>query len=91
MQKADGSELRDIDIGSCNGSGCIKTGYNEEEWLENLTPAMRKGLLWELWIQNKRDTNQLIRDSWGKKVDEKIVQHKVNFSRGGPYVWPTVI
>jgi len=33
MQKVDGSELRDAYIGNCTGFGCIKIGYNEEEWL----------------------------------------------------------
>lgn len=47
MQRVDGSALRDAYIGNCTGFGCIKTGHNEEEWLKNLTPAMRKGMLWD--------------------------------------------
>lgn len=45
MQKLDGSELRDGIVGTCNGLGCVKTGRDEKEWLENLTPAMLKGFL----------------------------------------------
>jgi hypothetical protein len=87
MQKVDGSELYDPFIGTCTGRGCIKTGRNEEQWLENLTPAMRKGLLWKLWIQNKGcDADQHILASWIKEVDEKVAQFKANFPKGGPYV-----
>ncbi|KAH6663166.1 hypothetical protein B0J14DRAFT_570493 [Halenospora varia] len=87
MQKVDGSELRDAFIGNCTGYGCIKTGENEEVWLENLTPGIRKGLLWELWDRNKGwDADLPMRDSWIKEVDEKIAELKANFPRGGPYV-----
>lgn len=87
MQKVDGSELRDAVIGNCTAYGCIKTGHNEEEWLQNLTSAMRKSFLWKLWLNNMgKDADQFILDSWIKQVDEKIAQLKANFPRGGPYV-----
>jgi len=87
MQKVDGSELLDPFIGTCTGRGCIKTGRDEEEWLENLTPAMRKGFLWQLWFRNKGwDADQSMLASWIKEVDEKIAKLKANFPRGGPYV-----
>ncbi|CZR62978.1 uncharacterized protein PAC_12875 [Phialocephala subalpina] len=87
MQRVDGSELRDAYIGNCTGFGCIKTGHNEEEWLENLTPAMRKSMLWDLWIMNKGwNADQTVLGSWIIEVDEKVAQLKANFPRGGPYV-----
>ncbi|CZR65499.1 uncharacterized protein PAC_15399 [Phialocephala subalpina] len=87
MQRVDGSELRDPIIGNCDGRGCIKTGRDEEEWLENLTPAMRKGFLWLLWIRNNGSgADQCTRASWVEEVDEKVSQMKANFPRGGPYV-----
>jgi hypothetical protein len=84
MQKADGSELRDPFIGTCTGRGCIKTGRDEEEWLENLTPAIRKGLLNDIWYKNRGMTAN--EDTWIKEVDEEIARLKANFPRGGPYV-----
>jgi len=87
MGSVDGSELRDALIGNCTGFGCIKTGRNEEEWLENLTPAIRKGILNKLWLRNEGwAATQKIRDAWIKEADEKVTQLKANFPRGGPYV-----
>ncbi|KAF7865312.1 hypothetical protein EAF04_006289 [Stromatinia cepivora] len=87
MQRADGGELRDCCIGNCTGFGCIKTGRNEEEWLENLTPGMRKGLLYERWVRNKAGLRDpAVRGAWLKDVDEQIVELKANFPKGGPYV-----
>ncbi|TGO49734.1 hypothetical protein BCON_0201g00020 [Botryotinia convoluta] len=60
---------------------------NEEEWLENLTPAMRKALLWKLWTRNKAGLqNPTRRDAWVKRADEHIVKIKAGFPKGGPYV-----
>ncbi|TVY73234.1 hypothetical protein LSUE1_G006578 [Lachnellula suecica] len=88
MQRVDGSELRDIVVGNCTGFGCVKTGHNEEDWLENLTPAMRKGFLYHLWRWNKgASADQATRDSWIKEIDEKVEQLKAKFPRGGPYVF----
>ncbi|THV45816.1 hypothetical protein BGAL_0448g00110 [Botrytis galanthina] len=87
MQRVDGGELLDNHIGNCYGFPCVKTGRNEEEWLENLTPAMRKGLLWTAWRRNKAGLHDpAIRDSWVKNADEHIVEIKAGFPRGGPYV-----
>jgi len=87
MQRVDGSALRDVYIGNCTGFGCVKTGHNEEEWLENLTPAMRKGMLWPIW-KRKRGWNAspTTMNSWVVEVDKKIAQLKADFPRGGPYV-----
>ncbi len=87
MERVDGSELRDVFIGNCTGYGCIKTGGNEEEWLENLTPAIRKGFLRGMWMQRSGPyVNPAVRASWVKEADEKIDQLKANFPRCGPYV-----
>jgi hypothetical protein len=89
MQKVDGSELFDPFIGCCNlrTTGCIRTGRNEEEWIENLTPAIRKALLFRLWRENGWGGNQAARDSGVKQVDEEIVQIKAKFPKcGEPYV-----
>jgi hypothetical protein len=86
MQKVDGSELRDGIIGTCTGLGCIRTGLNEEEWLENLTLAMRKGFLIDLWRQNNGSTNPLTLHSWIRKTDKKVAELKAKFPRGGPYI-----
>ncbi|KUJ14155.1 uncharacterized protein LY89DRAFT_698593 [Mollisia scopiformis] len=87
MQKVDGSELRDPFLGYCNSHACIKTGRDEEQWLENLTPAMRKGFLSDLWFRNGgENADQDTMTSWIKEADEKVAQLKANFPRGGPYV-----
>ncbi|KAJ8069017.1 hypothetical protein OCU04_002693 [Sclerotinia nivalis] len=87
MQRVDGGELLDCHIGNCNGFGCVKTGRNEEEWLENLTPGMRKGLLYGRWVRNKAGLQDpAVRGAWVKDVDEQIVKLKANFPKGGPYV-----
>ncbi|KAH8587672.1 hypothetical protein B0O99DRAFT_694228 [Bisporella sp. PMI_857] len=85
MQRVDGSELLDRFIGTCTGHGCIKTGRNEEEWLENLTPALRNGLLSRHWFYNKgENADQATRASWVKKADEKVAQLKADFPKGRP-------
>ncbi|KAF7902596.1 hypothetical protein EAF00_002499 [Botryotinia globosa] len=87
MRRVDGGELHDNYIGNCYGFPCVKTGRNEEEWLENLTPAMRKGLLWTCWRKNKAGLyNPTIRDAWIKSTDEHIAKIKAGFPKGGPYV-----
>ncbi|TVY15444.1 hypothetical protein LARI1_G006521 [Lachnellula arida] len=87
MENVDGSELRDAYIGNCTGYGCIKTGHNEEEWLENLTPALRKSLLLDNWYKEKGwNADQSVWDSWVIEADKKIAQLKAEFPRGGPYV-----
>ncbi|TEY36316.1 hypothetical protein BOTCAL_0559g00030 [Botryotinia calthae] len=87
MQRVDGGKLLDNHIGNCYGFPCVETGRNEEEWLENLTPAMRKSILWELWRRNEaglKDPKR--RDAWVKMADAHIVKIKANFPKGGPYV-----
>ncbi|KAF7942036.1 hypothetical protein BELL_0593g00020 [Botrytis elliptica] len=87
MRRVDGGELHDNYIGSCNGLPCMETGRNEEEWLENLTPGIRKALLRRIWQRNKaRFQDPANRDLWVKKVDEHIVKIKADFPKGGPYV-----
>lgn len=87
MWNLDGSELVDGFIGSCTGFGCIKTGQNEEEWLENLTPAVRKGILSNLWFgRNGWTKDQKVLDSWVEEADEKVAKLMGRFPRGGPYV-----
>ncbi|KAF7910978.1 uncharacterized protein EAF01_002486 [Botrytis porri] len=87
MGRVDGGELRDNYIGKCGGFPCVNTGRNEEEWLENLTPAIRKGPLWKLWLRNKTGRQDpATRDNWVKWVDENIVEVKADFPKGGPYV-----
>ncbi|KAF7960938.1 hypothetical protein EAE96_000610 [Botrytis aclada] len=88
MQRVDGGELNDMYIGNCTGYGCVKTGRNEEEWLENLTPALRKHLLWKQFARNEAGLqNPKVRDAWIKKADEELVELKANFPVvGGPYV-----
>ncbi|KAF5871649.1 uncharacterized protein Bfra_008672 [Botrytis fragariae] len=87
MRRVDGGELYDNYIGKCYGFPCVNTGRNEEEWLENLTPAMRKAPLWKLWLRNKTGRkNPKTRDAWIKWVDEQIDKAKADFPKGGPYV-----
>lgn len=87
MQRVDGSEARDVFIGSCTGRGCIKTGRNEEEWIENRIPAMRKALLADAWFyRGGRDGDHDKRASLITKVDAKIAKLMATFPRGGPYV-----
>ncbi|TGO17527.1 hypothetical protein BPAE_0424g00010 [Botrytis paeoniae] len=87
MRRVDGGELLDNHIGNCYGFPCVKTGRNEEEWLENLTPAVRKALLWKLWRRNKAGLkNPTRRDAWVKMADAHIVKIKADFPKGGPYV-----
>jgi hypothetical protein len=87
MGGVDGSELLDGLIGNCNSHGCLKTGSNEEEWLENLTPGIRKGLLCSKYFEGRgwtKDNETL--DLWVKETDEQLAELKANFPRGGPYV-----
>ncbi|APA10968.1 predicted protein [Sclerotinia sclerotiorum 1980 UF-70] len=87
MQRVGGAEALDTVIGNCMSYGCIKTGRTEEEWLENLTPGMRKSLLSDSWRCNQRGfKNPAVRDTWVKEADEKIAKLKAKFPRGGPYV-----
>ncbi|TGO66893.1 hypothetical protein BOTNAR_0052g00290 [Botryotinia narcissicola] len=87
MRRVDGGELHDNYIGSCSGFPCVETGRNEEEWLENLTPAIRKALLIKLWRRNKAGLQfPTERDAWVKKADEHIARIKAGFPKGGPYV-----
>ena len=87
MGGVDGSELMDGLIGTCRLGGCIKTGSNEEEWLENLSPALLKGLLVSKYYKNKGPTQtKEVLDSWVKEADEQLAELKANFPKGGPYV-----
>jgi hypothetical protein len=87
MGSVDGSELLDGLIGTCRTGGCIKTRVNEEEWLENLTPAMRKGILLPKYLTRKGWTqDKEVLDSWVKEADEQVAELKANFPKGGPYV-----
>ncbi|CAD6444135.1 06518d5b-dcff-4606-a949-3939cd54e71a [Sclerotinia trifoliorum] len=87
MQRVGGAEALDTCIGNCKNYGCIKTGRTEEEWLENLTPGMRKSLLLNSWWDNRRGLKDpAVRGAWVKKADEKIAELKAKFPRGGPYV-----
>ncbi|TGO40430.1 hypothetical protein BHYA_0037g00290 [Botrytis hyacinthi] len=87
MRRVDGGELHDNYIGNYFGFPCVNTERNEEEWLENLTPAMRKGLLWKLWRRDKAGLDDPTRrDAWVKSADEHIVEIEVGFPKGGPYV-----
>ncbi|EPE32207.1 Protein kinase-like (PK-like) [Glarea lozoyensis ATCC 20868] len=87
MGSVDGSELLDGLIGCCRKGGCIKTGINEEEWLENLTPAMRKGILYDRYIRDDgRTKDKETLNSWVKEADEQIAKLKASFPKGGPYV-----
>ncbi|KAM0140859.1 hypothetical protein ACHAP3_002541 [Botrytis cinerea] len=87
MQRVDGGKLLDNYIGNCYGFPCVETGRNEEEWLENLTPGLRKTLLHELWRKNEaglKDPKK--RDAWVKTADARVAELKANFPKGGPYV-----
>ncbi|KAF1991629.1 hypothetical protein K402DRAFT_450526 [Aulographum hederae CBS 113979] len=89
MQKVDGSELGDGRFGTCTGfSGCLKTGRNEEEWLENPTPALLKEILSRKYYPGKGwDADQETLDDWEKEGEETLAQVKANFPRtNGPYV-----
>ncbi|KAF1986147.1 hypothetical protein K402DRAFT_421366 [Aulographum hederae CBS 113979] len=89
MQKVDGSELGDGRFGTSIGfSGCLKTGHNEEEWLENLTPGLLKGMLSYKYFPGKGwDADQETLDAWEKEAKEGLAQIKANFPRNnGPYV-----
>jgi hypothetical protein len=87
MGSVDGSTLYDGLIGNCSGSGCIKTGLNEDEWLENLTLAIRKGLLFSKYFKKKgwKQSKEVL-DSWAREADEELTELKSKFPRGGPYV-----
>lgn len=89
MGSVEGERLKDVAIGSCTGRGCIPTGSNEEEWLENLTPALRRAVLWELWCRERTArTDAATRAAILEEGEEKVRQLKAAFprSRGGPYV-----
>ncbi|KAM0139665.1 hypothetical protein ACHAO1_002724 [Botrytis cinerea] len=87
MQRVDGGELHDNYIGNCYGPPCVKTGRNEEEWLEILTPAMRKSLLWDSWREDKCGIEMPFRrNEWIKTADAHILKIKADFPKGGPYV-----
>ncbi|KAF1986419.1 hypothetical protein K402DRAFT_431400 [Aulographum hederae CBS 113979] len=88
MQVVDGSELRDGCIGTCHGRGCIKTGRNEEEWLENLSPGLFKGLAYEAkWDRGRgAKASQSTLDTWAEETKGKIAKLKADFPRSGPYV-----
>ncbi|EHK99255.1 Protein kinase-like (PK-like) [Glarea lozoyensis ATCC 20868] len=87
MGGINGTELLDSLIGNCTGWGCINTGANEEDWLENLTPGLKKGLLWPSFRHKEwREKDEAVLESWSKKADEEIAELKANFPKGGPYV-----
>lgn len=82
IRKADKeeSQLDDIIIGICQGMRaptCRKIGYTESEWLEHLSPELRRGLA---RIHKIDDEDAL-------EVDQLLQKLKDDFPKGGPYVF----
>jgi hypothetical protein len=71
MGRVDGTELYDGVLGNCNNRLCIKTGSNEEEWLEYLTPGLRKGILSRLYFPtyNIRRASEVKKEAWVAEAD----------------------
>ncbi|KAI9702239.1 MAG: hypothetical protein M1820_006171 [Bogoriella megaspora] len=78
-QKVTGERLHDILIGWCSGRlpSCKRIGYTTEEWLEELSPELRKGLAME---------NEMLAQE-PEKLDQALQELKDNFPRGEPYVF----
>ncbi|KAH0847630.1 hypothetical protein AYO21_02938 [Fonsecaea monophora] len=76
-QRINGDELEDNLVAICqrrHSPTCIKMGFTEDEWLENMTPDLRLGL-------------SIVHDTTDPTViEEKLQEIKDNFPRGGPYV-----
>jgi len=75
-QKVNGEKLDDHLLFMCfrHSPACFKMAFTEDEWLEDVSPALRDGLSRILETKDK------------KTVEERLQQMKANFPRGGPYV-----
>jgi hypothetical protein len=79
MQKVDGTQLEDILVGECSTRripSCKKIGYSESEWLDYLSPELRRGIA-KIDNINLQDTSTL---------DRRLQELKDRFPKGGPYV-----
>lgn len=92
MRNVDGSELLDRFVGCCSmfGYGCVKTGINEEEWIDNLTPTIHKAISWETWSLAPRTRNGNCfapPEHWVLDADSRTGEIRDKFPKGGgPYV-----
>lgn len=75
-QKVNGDQLDDHLLCLCrrHPPTCYKMGFTEEEWLEDVSPALRDGLA---RVHKTKDL---------KIIEQKLQEIKDNFPRGGPYV-----
>jgi aminoglycoside phosphotransferase (APT) family kinase protein len=64
-------------IGTCKHRAptCNKIGYTIDEWLDDLSPELYKGLAIQHKIEDPQKLNQLLQEL------------KDNFPKGGPYVF----
>lgn len=79
MEKVDGTELENIIIGVCDNHrvpSCHKIGYSESEWLEHISPEIRRGLSKILNLESDDDP----------KLDQMLQELKNGPLKGGPYV-----
>jgi aminoglycoside phosphotransferase (APT) family kinase protein len=78
-QKVNGERLHDLLVGTCRGwiPECKRIGYTTEEWLDDLSPELRKGLATE--------DESLEQDP--QRLDQLLHELKDGFPKGGPYVF----
>lgn len=78
MQRADGKPLRDF-IVRCNHGPCQDIPFNAVEWLETITPALRKSLFrlkhGKVWDFDDLPQGKFP-ESWVTEVDDELAEIK---------------